>query len=80
MYGEGISKVGELVDIGVKAGVVEKSGSWYSYKDERIGQGRENAKMFLKQNPSVASEIEDKIRAANGLDFTMADKDDVLDD
>jgi recombination protein RecA len=80
MYGEGISKVGELVDIGVKAGVVEKSGSWYSYKDERIGQGRENAKLFLKQNPSVASEIEDKIRAANGLDFTMADKDDVLDD
>jgi recombination protein RecA len=80
MYGEGISKVGELVDIGVKAGVVEKSGSWYSYKDERIGQGRENAKMFLKQNPGVASEIEDKIRAANGLDFTMADKDDVLDD
>jgi recombination protein RecA len=80
MYGEGISKVGELVDIGVKAGVVEKSGSWYSYKDERIGQGRENAKLFLKQNPGVASEIEDKIRAANGLDFTMADKDDVLDD
>ena len=80
MYGEGISKVGELVDIGVKAGIVEKSGSWYSYKDERIGQGRENAKMFLKQNPGVASEIEDKIRAANGLDFTMADKDDVLDD
>jgi recombination protein RecA len=80
MYGEGISKVGELVDIGVKAGVVEKSGSWYSYKDERIGQGRENAKTFLKQNPGIAAEIEDKIRAANGLDFTMADKDDVLDD
>ena len=80
MYGEGISKVGELVDIGVKAGVVEKSGSWYSYKDERIGQGRENAKIFLKQNPGVAAEIEDKIRAANGLDFTMTDKDDVLDD
>ena len=80
MYGEGISKVGELVDIGVKAGVVEKSGSWYSYKDERIGQGRENAKLFLKQNPSVAMDIEDKIRAANGLDFTMTDKDDVLDD
>jgi recombination protein RecA len=80
MYGEGISKVGELVDIGVKAGVVEKSGSWYSYKDERIGQGRENAKVFLKQNPGVAAEIEDKIRAANGLDFTMTDKDDVLDD
>ena len=70
MYGEGISKVGELVDLGVKAGVVEKSGSWYSYGDERIGQGRENAKTFLKQNPGVASEIEAKIRAANGLDFT----------
>jgi recombination protein RecA len=72
--------VGELVDLGVKAGVVEKSGSWYSYKDERIGQGRENAKIFLKQNPGVAAEIEDKIRAANGLDFTVAAKDDVLDD
>jgi len=72
MYGEGISKTGELIDIGVKAGVVEKSGAWYSFKDERIGQGRENAKSFLKQNPSVAMEIEDKIRAANGLDFTMA--------
>ncbi len=80
MYGEGISKVGELVDIGVKAGVVEKSGSWYSYKDERIGQGRENAKTFLKQNPGIAMEIEDKIRAANGLDFSMSDKSDVLDD
>lgn len=75
MYGEGISKVGELVDIGVKAGVVEKSGSWYSYKDERIGQGRENAKAFLKQNPSVALDIEDKIRAANGLDFTATTED-----
>ena len=80
MYGEGISKVGELIDIGVKAGVVEKSGSWYSYNDERIGQGRENAKTFLKQNPGVASDIEEKIRAANGLDFTMADKGDVVDD
>ena len=82
MYGEGISKTGELVDIGVKAGVVEKSGSWYSYGDERIGQGRENAKLFLKSNPSVASEIEDKIRAANGLEFHMAEtseSDDVMD-
>ncbi len=71
MYGEGISKTGELLDIGVKAGVVEKSGAWYSYGDERIGQGRENAKSFLKSNVSVALEIEDKIRAANGLDFHM---------
>ncbi len=72
MYGEGISKMGELVDIGVKAGVVEKSGAWYSFKDERIGQGRENAKTFLRNNPAIAREIEDKIRAANGLDFHMA--------
>ena len=81
MYGEGISKVGELVDIGVKAGVVEKSGSWYSYKDERIGQGRENAKAFLKQNPAMALDIEDRIRAANGLDFSASpDAGPVLDD
>jgi recombination protein RecA len=73
MYGEGISKTGELVDIGVKAGVVEKSGAWYSYGDERIGQGRENAKAYLKANPLVAASIEDKIRAANGLDFHMGD-------
>ena len=70
MYGEGISKVGELVDLGVKAGVVEKSGSWYSFRDERIGQGRENAKTFLRSNPAIAAEIEDKIRASHGLDFT----------
>ncbi|MCL4676197.1 MAG: recombinase RecA [Pararhodobacter sp.] len=75
MYGEGISKTGELLDIGVKAGVVEKSGSWYSYGDERIGQGRENAKNFLKANPTTALEIEDKIRAANGLDFQMSSDD-----
>jgi recombination protein RecA len=79
MYGEGISKTGELVDLGVKAGVVEKSGSWYSFKDERIGQGRENAKLFLKQNPGVAAEIEDRIRASHGLDFTAApEADDVM--
>ncbi|MEO0772610.1 MAG: recombinase RecA [Pseudomonadota bacterium] len=69
MYGEGISKTGELLDLGVKAGVVEKSGSWYSYGDERIGQGRENAKQFLKDNANIALTIEDKIRAAHGLDF-----------
>ena len=71
IYGEGISKVGELVDLGVKLGIVEKSGSWYSYGDERIGQGRENAKVFLKSNPTIASEIEDKIRASHGLDFDL---------
>ncbi len=69
MYGEGISKMGELIDLGVKAGIVEKSGSWFSYGDERIGQGRENAKTFLKENRKMALEIEDKIRAAHGLDF-----------
>ena len=78
MYGEGISKRGELLDLGVKAGVVEKSGAWYSYGDERIGQGRENAKTFLKENPQMALQIEDKIRAAHGLDFHMAEGDDPL--
>ena len=71
MYGEGISKNGELLDLGVKAGVVEKSGAWYSYQEERIGQGRENAKIFLKENPNIAISIEDKIRAAHGLDFDV---------
>ena len=71
MYGEGISKMGELLDLGVKAGVVEKSGAWFSYGDERIGQGRENAKTFLKEHTSIALDIEDKIRAAHGLDFDM---------
>ena len=71
MYGEGISKTGELLDLGVKVGVVEKSGAWYSYGDERIGQGRENAKTFLKENNGIALEIEDKIRAAHGLDFDV---------
>ncbi len=82
MYGEGISKMGELIDLGVKAGVVEKSGSWYSFGDERIGQGRENAKSFLKDNPDIALTIEDKIRAAHGLDFDldMSADEDVLDD
>ncbi|MEP1519139.1 recombinase RecA [Ascidiaceihabitans sp.] len=71
MYGEGISKMGELLDLGVKAGVVDKSGAWFSYGDERVGQGRENAKTFLKENARIANEIEDKIRAAHGLDFEM---------
>ena len=75
MYGEGISKMGELLDLGVKAGVVDKSGAWYSYGDERIGQGRENAKTFLRENSRVSLEIEDKIRAAHGLDFHMSEED-----
>ena len=67
MYGEGISKVGELIDLGVTAGVVEKSGSWFSYSGERIGQGRENAKNFLRQNPDMANSIEATIRSNAGL-------------
>jgi recombination protein RecA len=67
MYGEGISKTGELIDLGVKAGLVEKSGSWFSYGDRRIGQGRENAKTFLKENPEVARELEDALRKKAGI-------------
>lgn len=67
MYGEGISKTGELIDLGVKAGIVEKSGSWYSFNSERIGQGRENAKTFLKENADLADEIERAIRQNAGL-------------
>ena len=62
MYGKGISKLGELIDLGTKAGVVEKSGAWYAYKGEKIGQGRENAKIYLQKNPNVAAEIEKIIR------------------
>ena len=66
MYGEGISKVGELVDLGVKANIVEKSGAWFSYNGEKLGQGRENAKQALRDNPALADEIEKKIRADAG--------------
>ncbi|MBY6042692.1 recombinase RecA [Phaeobacter italicus] len=80
MYGEGISKMGELLDLGVAAGVVAKSGAWFSYGDERIGQGRENAKTFLRENPHIAYDIEDKIRAAHGLEFDRPESgdDDIL--
>jgi len=67
MYGEGVSKVGEIIDLGVKAGVVEKSGAWFSYDSQRIGQGRENAKAFLKQNPDIAAKIETAVRQNAGL-------------
>ena len=67
MYGQGISKMGELVDLGVKAGIVDKSGSWFSYGDQRIGQGRENVKEFLRENPAMAEEIEQRIRADAGI-------------
>jgi recombination protein RecA len=62
LYGEGISKLGEIIDLGVKGGIVEKSGSWYSYNSVRIGQGRENAREFLKGNPEMANEIEAMVR------------------
>ena len=85
MYGEGVSKMGEIVDLGVKAGVVEKSGAWFSYDSVRIGQGRENAKAFLKNNPDMAAKIEAAIRQNAGLiaeqilaaDRTPEDEDDV---
>jgi recombination protein RecA len=67
MYGEGISKTGELLDLGVKSGIVEKSGAWFSYDSQRLGQGRENARQFLKDNPGVAEAIEKSVRESSGL-------------
>ena len=67
MFGEGVSKVGELIDLGVKAGIVEKSGAWFSYDSQRLGQGRENAKGFLRDNPDIARRIETAIRQNAGL-------------
>jgi recombination protein RecA len=67
MYGEGISKMGELIDLGVKASVVEKSGAWFSYNSTRIGQGRENAKTYLREHPDMAAEIEGAIRSNAGI-------------
>ncbi|MCZ6744418.1 MAG: recombinase RecA [Alphaproteobacteria bacterium] len=67
IYGEGVSKVGELIDLGVKAEIVEKSGTWFSYNGQRVGQGRENAKAFLRANPEIAAEIENRIRQGAGL-------------
>ncbi len=67
MYGEGVSKTGELIDLGVKAGVVEKSGTWFSYDSQRLGQGRENAKAFLKANPDIAGKIEAAVRQNSGV-------------
>jgi recombination protein RecA len=63
MYGEGISKLGELVDTGVKLGIIDKAGAWFSYNGDKVGQGRENSKIFLKENPKLANEIEEKIRS-----------------
>ncbi|HEV2503449.1 MAG TPA: recombinase RecA [Mesorhizobium sp.] len=67
MYGEGVSKTGELIDLGVKAGIVEKSGAWFSYNSQRLGQGRENAKQFLRDNPDLAREVELALRQNSGL-------------
>jgi recombination protein RecA len=67
MYGSGISKTGELIDLGVKANVVEKSGTWFSYDGQRIGQGRENAKAFLAENPDIAEKIERAVRQNAGI-------------
>ena len=74
MYGEGISKVGEIIDLGVQADIIDKSGAWYAYKDEKIGQGRENTKQFLKDNPDLLAEIEAKIRSnSNTVEELMID-------
>jgi recombination protein RecA len=67
MYGEGVSKMGEILDLGVKAGLVEKSGAWFSYDSQRLGQGRENSKAFLRANPDITSKIELAIRQNSGL-------------
>jgi len=67
MYGEGISREGDLLDQGVEHAIVEKSGTWFSYNGERLGQGRENVKTFLKQNPAVADDIELQLRKKMGL-------------
>jgi len=81
MYGEGISKTGEIVDLGVKANVIEKSGAWFSYNGDKIGQGRENAKIFLRNHPEIATEIENKIKAEAGhLSAEMIGGSDPIDD
>lgn len=85
MYGEGISKEGETVDLGVELDIVQKSGSWYAYGDERLGQGRENAKQYLKENPAVMEEIANKIRSSYGIaasSYTIAahDKEEEMDE
>ena len=74
MYGQGISKIGEIIDLGVQADIVDKAGAWYSYKDEKIGQGRENTKQFLKDNPQMLEEIEARIRSnSNTVEELMID-------
>lgn len=73
MYGEGISRLGEIIELGSNIKLIEKAGAWYSYNGEKIGQGKENAKEFLREHPEIAQEIEDKIRAnAKQLNDVMA--------
>jgi len=67
MYGKGISKTGELIDLGAKAEIIEKSGAWYAYKGEKIGQGKENAKLYLEKNPKIADEVERAVREKAGM-------------
>ena len=74
MYGEGISKIGEIIDLGVQADIIDKSGAWYAYKDEKIGQGRENTKQFLREHPEILDEIESRIRSnSNTVEELMID-------
>ena len=75
MFGEGISKEGELIDYGVKLDIVDKSGAWLSYKDKKLGQGKENAKAFLKENPEIAQEIEEKIKASISISDDLSSDD-----
>jgi recombination protein RecA len=72
LYGKGISKKGEIIDIGVEAGIIEKSGTWYSYEGERMGQGRENVKTFLEENPDISAAIEIAVRESAGLKIDQA--------
>lgn len=80
MYGQGISKTGEMLDMAVEKDLVNKSGAWYSYGDERIGQGRENAKQYFADNPAAMAELNDKVRAAYGMDGQLAANEEVIDD
>ncbi|MBA7711249.1 Protein RecA [subsurface metagenome] len=78
MYGRGISREGSILDVGTEMGIIDKSGSWYSYKDERIGQGRENAKMFLMQNTKAMEEIEEKVKSVLNMDAGKKEKKDSI--
>ena len=73
MFGEGISREGEIIDMGVNARIIEKSGAWYAYGGEKIGQGRDNAREFLRENPDLAHEIENKVRESLGIPLLPAD-------